>query len=174
MLSTFLRVVFTLTGAAPLLISVAYVLGEKGSYRYAVIAALSCVVLGGLSVVIIRVASARLESFPAAIKKAKSADKEVVGFYVAYALPLLFKDSSLTDPGTLLVSGALLCLVLWATKAFQVNPVLGLFGYNFYEAEMEDGMTYLLVTRKKLSHIRAVKNVAQLSEYGLLDVTDRD
>lgn len=172
MLSRLIRLVLALTGIAPLLITISYVQAEQHhAYQVAVLAAFGCLLLTALSVKIIQISSTKLERLPAKIKKAKSADKEVLGFYVAYALPLLLRDSNLADPGALLVAAVLLIFVLWSTRSFQVNPVLGIFGYHFYEAELEDGMTYLLVTQRKLNDLKRVSEVAQLSDHGLLDLS---
>lgn len=172
MLSRLIRLVFALTGVAPLLVSVSYVQAERHhAFQAAAIAAFACILLAALSVKIIQLAGSRLERLPVKVKKAKSADKEVIGFYIAYALPLLLRDSSLDDAGALVIAFVLLAFVLWSTRSFQVNPVLGIFGYHFYETELEDGMTYLLVTQRKLNDLKRVSDVAQLSEHGLLDVS---
>jgi hypothetical protein len=172
MLSRLIRLVLAFTGIAPLLVSISYVQAERyHAIQIATVAAFACVLLAAVSIKIIRLAGSRLERLPVKVKKAKSADKEVLGFYVAYALPLLLRDSSLADTGALIIAGALLAFVLWSTRSFQVNPVLGIFGYYFYEAELEDGMTYLLITQRKLNDLKRVTEVAQLSEHGLLDLS---
>jgi hypothetical protein len=74
--------------------------------------------------------------------------------------------------GAWLVAGAMLLFVLWSTHALQVNPVLGLFGFHFYEIESIDGVTYLLISRRKISNVMSVRQVVQLSEYGLLEGLD--
>ena len=103
---------------------------------------LSCVLLGATALWAIN-ASCRLEQLPITIKKAKSADKEVIGFFVAYVLPLLFRGGRSPDLGAWLMSAGMLLFVLWSTHALHVNPVLGLFGFHFYEVDTARGVTYL-------------------------------
>lgn len=171
MLGKLVRILFALTALAPLSVSLAYVFSERQhNTTFAVVALLACIFLGVVSIFIIETSSKNLEQLPIVIKKAKSSDKEVIGFFVAYALPLIFKGESAPDIGAWLVAGAMLFFVLWSTHALQVNPVLGLLGYHFYDVETDGGITYLLITRRKINNILSVRRVVQLSEYGVLEV----
>ncbi|MFM0360443.1 hypothetical protein [Paraburkholderia sediminicola] len=170
MLGRLVRVLLALTAIAPLMVSLAYVYATKDrNYQFAFIAACACLLLGACSLWIIGKAQQRLERLPVTIKKAKSADKEVIGFFVAYALPLVFRGQSSADLGAWIVAGSMLLFVLWSTHSLQVNPVLGMFGYHFYEVETADGITYLLITRRKINNVMSIGQVVQLSEYGILE-----
>ncbi|CAJ0778067.1 hypothetical protein [Ralstonia chuxiongensis] len=159
-----------MTAIAPLSVSLAYIYAAKDfNYQLAAIAAFSCVLLGAVCLWIIDKAQARLERLPVTIEKAKSADKEVIGFFVAYALPLIFRGQASPDLGAWLIAGGMLLFVLWTTHSLQVNPVLGLFGFHFYEVETKEKVTYLLITRRKINNVLAIGRVVQLSEYGILE-----
>jgi hypothetical protein len=175
MLGRLVRVLLALTSIAPLAVSLAYVFAAKEhNVQWAVIAALSCVLLGAIALWIMDSAARRLEQLPIIIKKAKSADKEVIGFFIAYALPLIFRGEGTPDLGAWTVAAAMLLFVLWSTHALQVNPVLGLFGFHFYEVETVDGVTYLLISRRRISNVMSVTCVVQLSEYGLLEGLEKE
>lgn len=170
MLGRLVRVLLALTAIAPLMVSLAYVYAAKErNYLFAFMAACLCVLLGACSLGIIGKAQRSLERLPITIRKAKSADKEVIGFFVAYALPLLFRGQPSIDPGAWIIAGLMLLFVLWSTHSLQVNPVLGMFGYHFYEVETADGITYLLITRRKINNVMTIGQVVQLSEYGILE-----
>ena len=170
MLGRLIRILLALTAIAPLSISLAYIYATKDhNYQLAAIAAFSCVLLGAGSLWIIEKSQARLERLPISIKKAKSADKEVIGFFVAYALPLVFRGQTSPDLGAWMLAAGMLLFVLWSTHSLQVNPVLGLFGYHFYEVETADGITYLLISKRRIGNALTIKQVVQLSEYGILE-----
>lgn len=172
MLGRLIRVLLALTAMAPLSISLSYIYAAKEhNYELAAIAALSCVLLGIASLWIVGRASDKLERLPISIKKAKSADKEVIGFFVAYALPLVFRGQAAPDLGAWLIAAGMLLFVLWSTHSLQVNPVLGMFGYHFYEVESADGITYLLISKRRIASTLAVKTVVQLSEFGILEAS---
>lgn len=170
MLGRFIRLLLALTSIAPLSVSLAYVYATKDhNYQLAFIAACLCVLLGAGALWIIGKSQTRLERLPISIKKAKSADKEVIGFFIAYALPLLFRGQSSPDAGTWALAACMLLFVLWSTHSLQVNPVLGLFGYHFYEVETADGITYMLISKRRIGNALTIKHVVQLSEYGILE-----
>ena len=111
----------------------------------------------------------KLESLPIQIKKAKSADKEIMGFFVAYVLPILFKDINV-DVSTVFVFICFLAFVIWGTHSFQVNPLLGLLGYHFYDVDSEDGISFLLMTKRKIVNVKNISRVVQLTEYLVVDL----
>lgn len=172
MLGKIIRILLALTAIAPISISLAYIYAQKDqNYQLAIIAAFFCLLLGSLALWIIDKSQQRLEKIPIVIKKAKSADKEVIGFFVAYALPLVFRGQSSLDLGAWAIAAFMLFFVLWSTHSIQVNPVLGLFGYHFYEVETSDGITYLLISKRRIGNVLTIKNVVQLSEYGILEAS---
>jgi chromate transport protein ChrA len=174
MLGRLIRVLLALTAIAPLSVSLAYIYATKDhDLQLAFIAGCTCVLLGALALWIIGKCQERLERLPISIKKAKSADKEVIGFFVAYALPLVFRGQSSPDMGAWALAACMLFFVLWSTHSLQVNPVLGLFGYHFYEVETEDGITYLLISKRRISNALTIKQVVQLSEYGILEAPNQ-
>jgi hypothetical protein len=168
-LSRVVRILFALTAIAPISISLAFVFVREQKFQFALIALLACIALGGISRSIIDKASSKLERMPIEIKKVKSADKEVVGFVVAYVLPLVLREPAALDLSTWVVAGAMLLFVLWGTHSMQVNPVLGVMGLHFYEVETSKGITYLFITRRRINNVQSVAQVVQLSEYGILE-----
>jgi len=170
MLGRLIRLLLALTAIAPLSISMAYIYAIKNqNLQFAFIATCLCVLLGAIALQIIGMSQRKLERLPVTIKKAKSADKEVIGFFIAYALPLVFRGQPSPDLGDWLVAACMLFFVLWSTHSLQVNPVLGLFGYHFYEVETADGITYLLISKRRIGNALTIKYVVQLSEYGILE-----
>lgn len=171
MLSRLVRILLALTAIAPLSISIAFLFARAHHYEWAAIAVACCITLGWLARWIIGHASKTLEMLPVVILKAKSADKEVIGFFVTYALPLVLRGQSAPDFAAWLFAGAMLLFVLWGTDTLQVNPVLGVMGFHFYDVETQGGISYLMVTRREISNVLSITQVVQLSAYGILEAT---
>ncbi|SAI26211.1 Uncharacterised protein [Bordetella ansorpii] len=170
MLGRLVRILLALTAVAPLSIPLAYLYARQQQFLWAALALAGCLALGGLAWIIIVQASRRLEPLPIAIVKAKSADKEVLAFFIAYALPLIFRNPvSAPSLDGWLFAMLLLVFVLWSTHTLQVNPVLGLLGFHFYEAEAQGGITYLLITRREITNLKSIGHVVQIGEYGVLE-----
>jgi hypothetical protein len=171
MLSKLVRVAFALTAMAPLSVSLAYVFAKDHKYLYAGIAAASCLVLAVLAKEIAESASRKLERMPVKFQKAKPADKEVIGFFITYALPIVFRGDNSADLGAWLCAGMMLLFVLLITHSIQFNPILTFVGFHFYEVETADGITYLLITRRRINSVSSVRQVVQLSEHGIMEIT---
>lgn len=102
------------------------------------------------------------------VKSIKPADKELVGFVLAYLLPLA--RGSLFEGFPLLVVLTVFFLVIMTSNAYHTNPLLGLLGWHFYEVVIDD-VGYVLVSRRNLHNVRAVKDVVTITEYMILDGT---
>ncbi|TDV58884.1 hypothetical protein [Pseudomonas sp. LP_7_YM] len=164
------RVILAFTAVAPVSISLAYIFAARDrDWLMAILAVCVCLALGIISSWIVTAAVSKFEHLPISIKKVKSADKEVLGFFIAYALPLIFKGGSGQELGAWVLAGLMLMFVLWTTHALHVNPVLGLIGFHFYEVETQEGVTYLLITKKTINNLKAITTVIQLTEYGIVD-----
>lgn len=170
MLGRLIRILFAMTAIAPISVSLAYIYAaHERNIAYACIAIVACIALGVLCFFIVNQAKSKLERLPIVIQKAKSSDKEVIGFFVAYVLPLVFKGESTPELGAWLLAAAMLMFVLWSTHSLQVNPVLGMLGFHFYEVETKDGITFLLISRRTISNVKTIQHVVQLTEFGILE-----
>ncbi|WP_347554845.1 hypothetical protein [Robbsia sp. KACC 23696] len=170
MLSRLIRLVFSLTAVAPLSVSLAYAFAREHNYGWALAAAGACILLAFLARWIITTAGRKLAPLAITVSKAKSADKEVIAFFVAYALPLVLKGQAAPDLTSWMVAAVMLLTVIWGTHSLQINPVLGIMGFHFYEVDTQGGLTYLMITRGKITNVSSIKTVVQLSDYGLLQI----
>ncbi|OZA31006.1 MAG: hypothetical protein B7X93_01180 [Hydrogenophilales bacterium 17-61-9] len=127
----------------------------------AVLAVIACVT-------VIKLAATQLSKNAVVIKSIKPADKEIVGFVLAYLLPLA--RGSQFDGVPMFVVLGVFFLVVMTSNAYHTNPLLGLIGYHFYEVTIED-VGYTLLSRRNLHNTKAIKFVVSLTDYMLLDVT---
>jgi hypothetical protein len=175
MLSRLVRILLALTAISPLSVSLAFQFARSRNYEWAALAFGLCLGLGFLARSIIGFAASRLETLNVAILKAKSADKEVIGFFIAYALPMIFRGQpSSPDLVAWLFAAAMLLFVLWGTQSMQVNPVLGVMGFHFYEVDTDGGVTYLMITRRRINNVLTIKSIVQLSEFGILEADKKE
>ncbi len=113
-----------------------------------------------------------LEKLPIKIKSLSTSDKEIIAFIIVYLLPLINKYSFQINSKLLIFIIALLFISVWTTNSYHFNPLLGLFGYHFYEVTIEGDITYILITRKNLVNSKQIKTVVQISDYMLLETGD--
>lgn len=127
----------------------------------AVLAVITCVA-------VIKLAAIQLSKNAVVIKMIKPADKEIVGFVLAYLLPLA-RGSQFDGVPMFIVLGVFF-LVVMTSNAYHTNPLLGLIGYHFYEVTIED-VGYILLSRRNLHNTKSIRTVVSLTDYMLLDVT---
>lgn len=164
------KLLLVATAFAPVMLTfaaVSWFAGERnpayGLLGGVVVAVLMCVAL-------INQSAKRLSANPVSIKSIKPADKEIVGFVLAYLLPLA-RGSQFTEVG-MFVALAVFFLVVMTSNAYHTNPLLGLIGYHFYEVTIED-VGYTLISRRNLHNTKSIKSVVSLTDYMLLDVSKR-
>lgn len=106
--------------------------------------------------------------------KAKNSDKQTLTFLVAYLLPVLndhkylFRDFNAPTLAIL----ALLAVAVYHSNSFDFNPLLGMFGYHFYEVEGPDGFPCLLISRVALANPCQTMNVRQIFDHTFLHAKD--
>ena len=172
MLSRFLKVFLVSTALAPVFLTLAFVEWRHATFRpwgasYLGIA----VCMTGGCLALLKGAKQTLEPLTFNVTSASTADREVIGFLLAYVLPLLLPraTSAPLDGGSVLFIVALFGLVVWGTHSYDFNPVLGAFGYHFYKVTTPGGISYVLITRRRLVSVQEINKVVQLTEYVVLD-----
>jgi hypothetical protein len=146
-LSSLAQVFLAATALAPVLL-----VWAAGSYEasrtYAVTAVVVALLLVGVCVGLLALAKRELQMDPLMITKAVRLDKEALGFLVAYALPLVASKDP-TKLAALAVFMLMVGLVLVQLQILHVNPLLGMLGFHFYQVELKNSDTALVITRSR-------------------------
>lgn len=146
-LSRFAQAFLAATALAPVLLVWAAASYES-SLTYAVSAVAVALLLLVVCVALLALAKRELQMDPLAISKAVRMDKEALGFLVAYALPLVASK----DPTNLIALSVFMLmvgLVLVQLQILHVNPLLGMLGFHFYQVELKNSDTALVITRSR-------------------------
>lgn len=170
MLNRFAKLLLVATSLAPILFTWAFASWRNQGFSViqASLVAMA-LLLAALAALIIWFASDQIDAISFSASTLKTADTEVLGFIVAYLLPLVSIRVGDFDLVLLGFVGILLGLVVWNTNTYSVNPLLSLLGYHFYEVSNTDGVTFLLVSRRDLRRVADIKRVRPLTRYVLLD-----
>lgn len=172
MLNKFAKLSLVATSLAPIFLTLWFVEFSKAwhwqqgwPYLLAAIAlALLCFGLIRLSV-----SPQGLEPLPVQIKAVKTVDKEIVGFLLVYLLPLINQSQTTISVPVLIFVAVVFFFIVYNSHAYHFNPLLGVFGYHFYEVTIEGDITYVLITRQDITHCKSVTEVVQLTEYMIQD-----
>jgi hypothetical protein len=146
-LSRTAQVFLAATALAPVLL-----VWAAGSYdisrAYAAAAVVVALLLVGICIGLLKLAKHELQTDALVITKAVRMDKEALGFLIAYALPLVVSHETTQLPA-LSVFIVIVGLVLVQLQILHVNPLLGMFGFHFYEVELKNSDTALVITRSR-------------------------
>ncbi len=93
----------------------------------------------------------------------------MVGFVLVYLLPLINRSALDIDGFVLVFVAIMFFIIVLTTNSYHFNPLIGFFGYHFYEVTVEGGITFVLMTKKNLTNCKAVRSVVQVSEYMILE-----
>lgn len=142
--------------------------GEKtAGYVYGLIGGGSAI----LSYLLLRFIRTQLSIQTLKVVKIKSVDKQALAFLLIYLLPL-FAGKAVdfqSHPWTAVYVCLIIGTVVYHSNAFTFNPVFALLRYHFYEVETEDGMAYLLITRKLLRRQVVDFKVLEIADYVFMD-----
>lgn len=135
--------------------------------------AMATLILSGLcfGLILLSGSSHGLERMPVKIKSVKTVDKEIVGFLLVYLLPLINQGQNTINLPVLVFVAFVFFFIVYNSHAYHFNPLLGFFGYHFFEVTIEGDITYVLITRQNITDCKAVSRVVQLTEYMILDVS---
>jgi hypothetical protein len=174
MLSKVAKTVMVATAFAPILLTLAFVnwwtdqpsVFWIGYGTGALLLALVCVL-------ILKESARRLERVSVPIESVKPADKEVLAFILSYLLPLAnVSNLNRIDPAVLIFIVLLLLFVVFTTNSYHFNPLLGLFGYRFYEVTTKKKVGFVLITRRIVRDTSAIGALVQLTDYMLLELDE--
>ena len=132
---------------------------------------LAALLLSGLCFGLVRLSASHhgLERLPVKIKAVKTVDKEIVGFLLVYLLPLINQSQNSISLPVLVFVAVIFFFIVYNSHAYHFNPLLGIFGYHFFEVTIEGDITYVLITLQNITDCKAVSQVVQLTEYMILD-----
>lgn len=131
----------------------------------------AAIVLSALCFGLVQLSASRLglERLPVKIKSVKTVDNEIVGFLLVYLLPLINQGQGAISFPVLVFIAVMFFFIVYNSHAYHFNPLLGFFGYHFFEVTIEGDITYVLITRQNITDCKAVSQVVQLTEYMILD-----
>lgn len=171
MLNKVAKLALVATSLAPICLTLWFVEFSKNwdwqqGWGFLVTALLMSITCYGL----LRLSVGKLESLPIKIKSIRTADKEIVGFLLVYLLPLIKQSTNTISTPVLVFVASLFFLIVYNAHVYHFNPLLGFFGYHFYEVTIEGDITYVLITRQSITHCKGISRVVQLTEYMILDI----
>ncbi len=168
MLSNVLKIIMVLTSISPVFLTLWFIEFSKfWSFVDGIFWLVIAIVLFVLAYGILKISIKKLEIIDIKITFISTADKEVLSYVFTYILPLIGIDMKVLFFILLLFS-----FIVFTTHIYHFNPIFGLFGYHFYEVTSENGVNYVLMSKKQIRKVESVDKVILVCDYILIDKTN--
>jgi nucleoside permease NupC len=173
MFSAVAKFLLILTALSPIALVYGWVTYTE-KYYWASMGSLSlCIVLTIVTLYLLHSARKYLERFEFKFNAAEPVDQENITFFLLYLSPL-FVDKLSTLNFNVLVPVLFIYALLTATSyAYHFNPLLSLMGWHFFKITSTEGISYVILTRKKIINVDSISQVGQLTDYMLIDLTEK-
>jgi hypothetical protein len=177
MLNQFMKLLFVLTSLAPILCVFAACDADRHkSYFLAGVLLFIAIMLVILCRLLIFCFATKVAKEPIKIVSISSTDKATFTYMIAYLLPVVSGGTMdlRNNPFISFMVMLILVLCVFHTNAFHFNPLLGLFGYHFYEIKTPSGNTGMFISnRTHRSQVQKL-NIRELWDFVYLDAGDNE
>ena len=170
MLSRIAKFALTITAIAPVLFTYFGVALLKGDGVAATLLLGGFLILSFICLWLLRYVKNNVESFSFQAVSVEIADGENVAFLMLYLFPLLTGRTVTLDWQIWLPTIFVFGTAVAVSYSYHFNPLLGLLGWHFYKASTEEGVTYVIISKKQFCNINQTIEVAQLTEYIVVDL----
>jgi hypothetical protein len=172
MLNWFAKLLLAATALAPvaIVVGVNKISNHYGFFNWFPWLA-SAIGLVTICLLMLRLISEKGEVEMKQVKAIKNSDQEVVAFLLTYLLPL-FSKSMLSFSGDALTSIVVFTIIFVAvvnSNSYHFNPLLGLFGYHFFEITTDQEMTFILISRRNIRKAKLNLKTIEVTDYIYLE-----
>lgn len=172
MLNTLAKLMLTGTALAPVALVYAWVMYTDGYAITAFGLVIMAAVLIVLMMQLLKYCRKHLERSKFKVTSIEAADREYITFILLYLSPLFTAEFGDLNWNILIPTLIIFLLVIGTGYGYHFNPLLGLLGWHFYKVSTEEGVSYVLITKKELRSAKQCLTVGQLTEYIVIDLSD--
>lgn len=167
--SVIIKITLVVTGLAPVLLTLGIV-SISQSKLISLFLFLATALLAIISNLIIIFFKRGLASHKIKINSVKTADQDVLSFLIAYLSPLITLKITEINYTMLVATFLLIGIIIYHSNTYHFNPLLGVFGFHFYEVTTEENVTFILMSKRFIRNCREPIKVACVSEYMLIEL----
>jgi len=160
------------TALAPVALVYAWVMYTDGYAITAFVLVIMAAVLIVLMMQLLKYCRKHLERSKFKVTSIEAADREYITFILLYLSPLFTAEFGDLNWNILIPTLIIFLLVIGTGYGYHFNPLLGLLGWHFYKVSTEEGVSYVLITKKELRSAKQCLIVGQLTEYIVIDLSD--
>ncbi|UXS08690.1 hypothetical protein [Agrobacterium tumefaciens] len=172
MFSAFIKTLLILTSLTPICLVYAWVAINEGYAWVPFWLLIASAFLGVACWFVLTKLTNNLEKFELRFSSVEPVDQENISFLLLYLSPLFLDKVSSVNLNILVPTLGLYAFLLATSYTYHFNPLLSLMGWHFFKVGTPEGVSYVLLTRKKIKNVDSIKNVGQLTGYMLIDLSE--
>jgi len=174
MLNWLAKLLLTSTSLAPILLVYSWVLYSENNFCGAIWLVICAVALVLLMLSLLSYSKKHLERSTFKVTSIEAADREYITFILLYLSPLFTAEFGDLNWNILVPTIIIFIVVISTGYGYHFNPLLGLLGWHFYKVTTEEGVTYVLITRKELRTAKKCLTIGELTEYIVIELPDKE
>lgn len=172
MFSALIKILLILTAMVPICLIYAYVAFTEGYLWVPTSLVIAAVVLTGVCYRALTNWTKRLETFPFEFSSVEPADQENLSLLLLYLSPLFVGKIADVNYNLLVPALSVYAFVMATSYTYHFNPMISLMGWHFFKVESKEGVSYVLLTTKKIRNVDRIAKVGQLTGYMLIDLSE--
>lgn len=168
-MSKLAKFLLAVTAFAPVLWMYAVVSFLNSNYLYTAVFSVGSIPLVLICERLLNCAKNQLQSRKYYTTTIETADGEILSLLLIYLLPLITRNLATYNWLAWLAVTFFFCFVVTASYGYHLNPLLVIRGYHFYKVTEKNGISHILITKRRIYTSGENLRVVRLAEYVLIE-----
>ncbi|EIJ6738109.1 hypothetical protein ACOBM0_002987, partial [Escherichia coli] len=135
-------------------------------YKFMIAYLSLCAIILLLCVLIVKYAIKYNSVTSKKLTTASPADKEITNYFLTYLFPLISGPDAFMDIRIASFFAVSLFFYISFSGSYSFNPLLSFWGYKYYEAEDDTGVSFVILSKKPLLKASGNRvNLIKLTDY---------
>ncbi|MGA5992119.1 hypothetical protein, partial [Escherichia coli] len=166
MLNKLAKYLLTASSVAPVFFTLAFLSCISKHYKFMIAYLSLCAIILLLCVLIVKYAIKYNSVTSKKLTTASPADKEITNYFLTYLFPLISGPDAFMDIRIASFFAVSLFFYISFSGSYSFNPLLSFWGYKYYEAEDDTGVSFVILSKKPLLKASGNRvNLIKLTDY---------
>jgi len=166
MLNKLAKYLLTASSVAPVFFTLAFLSYISKHYKFMIFYFSLCLIILSLCIFIVKHAIKHNSITSKKLTNASPADKEITNYFLTYLFPLISGPEAFMDIRIASFFALSLFFYISFSGSYSFNPLLSFWGYKYYEAEDDTGVSFVVLSKKPLLQASGNRfNLIKLTDY---------
>ncbi|EOO6339304.1 hypothetical protein OGK10_RS22035 [Escherichia coli] len=173
MLNKLAKYLLTASSVAPVFFTLAFLSCISKHYKFMFAYLSLCVIILLLCFLIVKHSIKYNSVTSKKLTTASPADKEITNYFLTYLFPLISGPDAFMDIRIASFFAVSLFFYISFSGSYSFNPLLSFWGYKYYEAEDDTGVSFVILSKKPLLKASGNRvNLIKLTDYTYIAIQE--